>query len=62
VSPPDTRWRHSGILTAFAQYFSVTVAVDEMVDHYADRLHVRVDDRRTHEAEATMLQILAERL
>src|SRR5256886_10456334 len=34
-------------------------AVDQVVFDPPDRLHVRIDDRRTHEAEATALQILA---
>src|SRR3989442_11726911 len=34
-------------------------AVDQMVIDHPDRLHVRIDDRRTHEGEATALQIVA---
>ena len=35
-------------------------AVDEMVIDHAHGLHVRVDDRRTDEGEATALQIVAD--
>src|SRR5258708_30910187 len=34
-------------------------AIDEMVIHHPDGLHVRVDDRRAYEREAAALEILA---
>src|SRR2546430_3903680 len=34
-------------------------AVDQMVIDHPDRLHVCIDDRRTHEGKATVLQIVA---
>src|SRR5712671_6470946 len=37
-------------------------AIDYMVIHHPDRLHVRIDDRRTDEAEATAFQIMAHRV
>ncbi len=33
-------------------------AIDEMVIHHPDSLHVRVDDRRTYEGETAALEIL----
>ena len=35
---------------------------DEVVIHHADRLHVRIHDGRTDEAESAPLEILAERV
>jgi hypothetical protein len=37
-------------------------AVDDVIVHHSDGLHVRIDDRRTDEGEATALQILAHRI
>src|SRR5258708_37934485 len=34
-------------------------AVDDVVIHHPDGLHVRVDDRRAHEGETAGLEILA---
>ena len=34
-------------------------AIDEMVIHHPDSLHVRVDNRRTYEGETAALEILA---
>src|SRR5260370_17488713 len=39
---------------------AMSKAVDQMVIDHPDRLHVRIDDRRTHEGEATALQIVAQ--
>jgi hypothetical protein len=41
---------------------SISEAADEVVVHHADRLHVRIHDGRTDEAESALLEILAERV
>ena len=41
---------------------SISETADEVVVHHADRLHVRIDDGRTDEAESAPLEILAERV
>ena len=42
--------------------FPISEAVDEVIVHHADCLHVRVDDGGTDEAESAALEILAERV
>src|SRR5260370_8442694 len=37
-------------------------AVDDVIVHHPDGMHVRIDDRRADEGEATALQILAHRI
>ena len=41
---------------------SISETADEVVVHHADRLHVRIHDGRTDEAESAALEILAERV
>jgi hypothetical protein len=41
---------------------SISKTADEVVVHHADRLHVRIHDGRTDEAESALLEILAERV
>ena len=41
---------------------SISETADEVVVHHADRLHVRIHDGRTDEAESAPLEILAERV
>src|SRR5438876_2922466 len=43
-------------------HVSISVTVDYVIVHHADRLHVRVDDRRSDEAESAVLEIAAERV
>src|SRR5690349_3469766 len=63
-SQPHCRsWRLSYCLTDRSSHvlnLAVAVTVDEMIVHHADCLHVRVDHRRSDEAEPAALQILAE--
>src|SRR5439155_16027428 len=42
--------------------FSISETVDKMIVHHADRLHVRINNRRTDKAESSALEILAERV
>ena len=44
-----------GLLNLF-----VSEAVDKVVVYHSDRLHVRINDCRTHKAESPLLQILTE--
>src|SRR5882672_9625842 len=39
---------------------SIAEAIDEVVVHHANHLHVRIDDRRTNETESSTLEVLAE--
>src|ERR1700704_1154911 len=39
---------------------SIAEAIDEVVVHHADRLHVRVNDGRTNETESSTLEVLAD--
>src|SRR5213075_1599405 len=39
--------------------FTISVACDEMVIHHSHRLHERIDNRRTHEAKASLDERLA---
>jgi len=41
---------------------SISKTVDEVIVHHADRLHVRIDDGRTNEAESPAFEILAKRV
>jgi hypothetical protein len=41
---------------------SISETTDKVIVHHADRLHMRVNDGRTDEAESTALQILTERV
>ena len=41
---------------------SISETVDKVIVHHADRLHVRINDGRTDEAESPPLEILAERV
>src|SRR6266581_2733957 len=41
--------------------FSIPETVDQMIVHHADRLHVRINDCGTDEAESASLEILAKR-
>src|ERR1700733_6335728 len=41
---------------------SISKTVDEVIVHHANRLHVRIDDGRTNEAESPAFEILAKRV
>src|SRR5712691_8413739 len=41
---------------------SISKTVDEVIVHHADRLHVRINDGRTNEAESPVFEILAKRV
>src|SRR6266404_1785041 len=41
---------------------SISETVDEVIVHHANRLHVRIDDGRTNEAESPMFEVLAKRV
>ena len=49
-------------MPALSGQLRISEAVDDMIVHHADRLHVRVDDRRADEAETAPFQVLAQRL
>ena len=54
--PPRAMSAHSLELPSL----SISETADEVVVHHADRLHMRIDDGRTDEAESAALEILAE--
>ena len=41
---------------------SISKTVDEVIVHHADRLHVRINNGRTHERESAAFEILAKRV
>ena len=57
--PPPVR---GSLLSPDPLNLSIPVTADEVIVHHADRLHVRIDHRRTDEAESAVLEILAERV
>src|SRR5258706_12016888 len=42
--------------------FAIAKAVDDVIVHHSDGLHVRIDDLRTDERKPAALQILAHRI
>src|SRR6202521_2240165 len=45
-----------------APNLSISETIDEVIVHHADRLHVRINDGRTDEAESPLFEILAKRV
>src|SRR5262245_11330885 len=62
-----THWRNASRLAEQklklrCGYFPISEAVDEVVVHHADCLHMCVYNSGTHEAESAVFQVRAERI
>src|SRR5260370_1355118 len=63
VMTADMTCRSSrGSTIAIRRDFAIAEAAGQVIVDHADRLHVRIDDRRADEAEPSALQIPAERV